>query len=62
MAVIAGTLQYLGLPQLIDAAVADVGPVRRGILNQTHRAGGARTRFDAETGAEFDHFLVRPAE
>ena len=62
MTMIAGSFEHLRLPQLIDAAVADVGPVGRGILNQAHRASRPRPRLEAETRAQFHHLLVRPTE
>ncbi len=62
VAVIAGALQHLGLAQLIDAAVAHMRPIGRGVLDQAQRAGGARTRFDAQTHPKFHDFLVRAAQ
>jgi hypothetical protein len=59
--VIARALQYLRLPQLVDAAVAHMRPISRAFLHQAHRASGARPRFDAEADSELHHFLVRPS-
>ena len=60
--VIAGALQNLGLAQLIDAAVADMRPIGRGVLHQAQRAGRARPRFDAQALPELHDFFVRAAQ
>ena len=62
VAVIARALEHLRLAQLIDAAVADVRPIRGGILHQAHRAGRARARFHAQANPELHDFFVRPAQ
>ena len=58
VAVIARALEHLRLAQLIDAAVADVRPIGGGLLHQTDRTGGARSRLDAQAHAELHDFLV----
>ena len=62
MAVIAGTRQHLAVTNVIDAAVADVRPVRCTFLDQAHGDGGARPRVDALAVAEPRHVVVRPAQ
>ena len=59
VAVIASALQHLGLPQLIDAAVAHVRPISRGVLDQAQRAGRARASFDAQTHPKLHDFFMR---
>ena len=50
------------LPDLVDAAVADVRPVGRALLHQAQRAGGARALLERQVRAERDDVLVRAAE
>ena len=62
MAVIARALQDLRLAQLINAAIADMRPICRRILHQSHRAGGARPCLDAQSRAELHDFFVCSAQ
>jgi hypothetical protein len=58
MTVVTRAFDDVLLAQLVDAAVADVRPVGRGILHQAQRASSPRARLHAETRAELDDFFV----
>src|SRR5271165_5749453 len=62
VAVVARALEHLLLSQLIDATVADVRPIGRGILDQADRTGRARPRFNTESHAQLDDLFVCPPE
>ena len=47
---------------MIQTAVADVSPPAGALLDQTHRAGGARPLFEWQLRAELHDFIVRAAE
>jgi len=62
VAVIARAFAYPAGAQVIDAAVADVGPVGRGLLHNADRTGGARSQLERHRRAKGDHALVRDAD
>ena len=52
----------LAAAQLIDAAVADVRPIRAAVLNQADGARRARLVIERDAFAELDHSIVRARE
>src|SRR5690606_40627556 len=52
VAVIARALDYAAGAQVVDAAVADMGPVRGRVLHETERASRARLVPDRDVAAE----------
>jgi hypothetical protein len=59
VAVVPRAREYRALAQVIDAAVADVGPPGRVLLHEAQRAGCARPVFERQLRAERDDIGVR---
>src|SRR5688572_27888059 len=62
MAVISSARLDAAAANLIDAAVADVGPIRAAVLNQAHGTRGSRLVIESDALAELDHSIVRASE
>ncbi len=62
MAVVARARLDRAAAQLIDAAVADVRPIRAAVLDEAHGAGGARLVIERDAIAELDDAVVSARE
>jgi hypothetical protein len=62
VAVVARAIDDRAATQLVDATVADVGPVGARSLHEANRAGSAGPRFRGQAQTEADDGLVRAAD
>src|SRR5690606_5796993 len=62
VAVIARAGQHLAVAYVVDAAVADVSPIRSAVLHQADRSRGARSGIDVLSSAQPGDLVVRTTQ